>query len=204
LNNTAEGIITFNSEGLIESWNHAAEKLFGWNEKEVITTSIVRYITSPGLEAHINYLEYFLRDQIHKLDGHEGEMIGNHKNGQTFPLSFKASRMTYDCETKYTALVANISEHKAMMEDLLYLAEHDGLTGLYNRAYFNEELERAVNRTNRNNNFNYSLLYIDLDNFKYVNDTLGHAAGDKILLEVTQLLRQRTRKSDLLARLGGG
>jgi diguanylate cyclase (GGDEF)-like protein len=100
-------------------------------------------------------------------------------------------------------MVSNISERKALMENLRMLAEHDGLTGLYNRTYFHGELERVVERVHRSEVANCALLYIDLDHFKYVNDTLGHAAGDKLLIEVANILTRRARKSDLVARLGG-
>ena len=90
-----------------------------------------------------------------------------------------------------------------MIEHLREMAEHDSLTGLYNRQYFMTELEHVVESIRRGSHRSFGLLYIDLDNFKYINDTLGHVAGDKVLVEVTDMLRQRNRKSDLLVRLGG-
>lgn len=203
LNNTAEGIITFDEQGYIETWNLAAEKLFGWSEHEVVGTSLDHYISSNEFDGREKYLEYYFRNEIINHDNNDYDMIGTKKNNETFLLSFKSSKMLLDSKVKYTALIANITEQKALLKNLRHLAEHDGLTGLYNRDYFNNELNKIVEKVKRNTKYSCSVLYIDLDNFKYVNDTLGHAAGDKILVDITKILKQRTRKSDLLARLGG-
>jgi diguanylate cyclase (GGDEF)-like protein/PAS domain S-box-containing protein len=203
LNNTAEGIITFDERGVIESFNQSAEKLFGRVEDEVIGTSIAQLISPEARETRDDYLAHFMRAEIQRLVGHEGELAGRHKDGSSFPLAVKISGMRLENTQKYIAMVSNISERKALMENLRRLAEHDGLTGLYNRTYFHGELERVVGRVHRSEVSNCALLYLDLDHFKYVNDTLGHAAGDKLLIEVVNILTRRARKSDLVARLGG-
>ena len=203
LNNTAEGIITFDEWGVIEGFNQSAEKLFGWVEDEVSGTSIAQLISPEAREIRDDYLEHFMRAEIQRLIGQEGELVGRHKDGSSFPMAVKISGMWLENRQKYIAMVSNISERKALMENLRKLAEHDGLTGLYNRTYFHGELERVVERMHRSEVVNCALLYIDLDHFKYVNDTLGHAAGDKLLIEVASILTRRARKSDLVARLGG-
>ena len=143
-----------------------------------------------------------MRNEIKRLLGHEGEVLGRHKDGTTFPMALKVSSMVLEGRQLYTGLVADISERKAMLDHLKNMAEHDGLTGLYNRTYFQGELERVVERTRRGGQ-TCALFYIDLDNFKYVNDTMGHAAGDKLLIDVASILHRRARKSDLIARFGG-
>ena len=96
----------------------------------------------------------------------------------------------------------DISERKLLEEELRWQASHDALTKLYNRRYFEEQLTHEVERLKRSNEIS-ALLYIDLDRFKYINDTAGHAAGDRLLVEISQQLKQRLRQTDLLARLGG-
>lgn len=203
LDNTAEGIVTFDEDGLIEHWNYAAEQLFGWNETEIIGTSFLQLVSSEAINPDENNQWTSRRLALQQYLAHETEVVGKNKNSSHFPLSLKVGRLTLDGKIKYTALIANITERKAMMENLRRLAEHDSLTGLYNRAYFHAELERVVEKVKRNEHSPFAVLYLDLDNFKYINDTLGHAAGDKLLIEVAQLLHSRTRRSDLVARLGG-
>ncbi|OGI39603.1 MAG: hypothetical protein A2140_06840 [Candidatus Muproteobacteria bacterium RBG_16_62_13] len=203
LDNTAEGIFVFDAHGLIESFNQSAENLFGWRTEEVEGAPVTNLIYIAPENRREHYLDHFLRNEIQKLVGLEGELTGRHRDGATFPISIKISQMTLEGKPMYVALVADISERRANMEKLQYLADHDGLTGLYNRSYFTAELERVVERARRGEERHCALLYMDLDHFKYVNDTLGHAAGDRLLIEATALLKRRARKSDLVARMGG-
>lgn len=203
LDNAAEGIITFDADGHIESFNKAAEKLFGYAQEEVLGKDLRLILPPQTRESREDYLKHFIRTEIRRLIGHEGEVTGRHKDGATFPMALKISAMMLEGKQLYTGLVADISERKAMVENLKNMAEHDGLTGLYNRSYFQQELERVVERVKRAGGICCSLLYIDLDNFKYINDTLGHAAGDRLIIEVSAILNKRARKSDLIARIGG-
>ena len=203
LQNAAEGILTFDQHGVIESFNNAAEKLFGYKEQEIIGQPMNLLIPAEARDAREGYLEHFMRAEIKRLIGHETEITGRHKDGTKFPMALKISTLTLEGKQLYTGLVADISERKALVEHLKNMAEHDGLTGLYNRGYLQAELERVVERARRAGGQNYALFYIDLDNFKYVNDTLGHAAGDRVLIEVAAILHKRARKSDMIARLGG-
>ncbi len=203
LDNAAEGIITFNADGRIESFNKASEKLFGYSEDEVLGMDLRLILPPQTRESREDYLKHFIRNEIQRLIGHEGEITGRHKDGTTFPMALKISAIMLQGKQLYTGLVADISERKAMLDNLKNMAEHDGLTGLYNRSYFQQELERVVERVKRAGGMCCSLLYIDLDNFKYVNDTLGHAAGDRLIIEVAGILNKRARKSDVIARFGG-
>ncbi len=203
LDTAAEGIITFNEEGIIENINLAAEKLFGYDQAEVIGKKLTLIIPIERMDSRDDYITHFLRHEIQRYIGHEGEITGRHKNGSRLPLALKISAIGIDGHTLYTGLVADISEHKAMLEHLKQMAEHDGLTGLYSRSFFQNELDKVSEQIRRSNNRQCALLYIDLDKFKYVNDTMGHAAGDRLLIEVSEILGKRVRKSDLLSRFGG-
>jgi len=96
----------------------------------------------------------------------------------------------------------DISERKLLEEELMWQVNHDPLTKMFNRKYFEDALEEEVRRLKRGSDES-ALLYIDLDRFKYINDTAGHATGDKLLIELGHMMNQRLRKSDLLARIGG-
>jgi len=202
MDNTAEGIVTFDEHGHVESWNLAAQQLFGWSEVEIAGAAFTQLISAVTIEEGERLAQAGDFD-IGTYVGRETEVMGCHRNNSRFPLAMKVSRMVLAGKTKYTALLANITERKAMMENLRKMAEHDGLTGLFNRTYFHTELERTVERAKRNSKAQCALLYIDLDNFKYLNDTLGHVAGDRLLVEVARMLNSRSRRSDVVARLGG-
>lgn len=203
LQNAAEGILTFDEVGIIESVNNAAEKLFGCPAQDMVGHPISLLIPPDVQERHEEELQHLMQVKTDQLVGLEGEVIGQCQNGAKFPMAIKISVMELEGKKLYTALVEDISERKAFVENLKYMAEHDGLTGLYNRRYFHGEWERLVARAKRPGSQACALLYIDLDNLKYVNDIIGHSAGDQVLIEVAAILNKRARKSDLIARLGG-
>ena len=125
-------------------------------------------------------------------------------NGDRRYISFNA-RPTFAEDGRVMQIsgtARDITEQKRFEQELTYQAQHDKLTGLYNRNYFQSELERLISRIARSA-AECALLYLDLDQFKYVNDTLGHAAGDRLLKECTEMLRKNVREGDLLARFGG-
>lgn len=203
LDNAAEGIFTFDQQGAIQSFNRSAESLFGYTADEVVGRDLTLLIPPQDALAHRKgYLDDFLKTKVSQFIGHEGEVVGVHKDGASFHMALKVSIVAFDERQMYTALVADISDRKALMEHLKAMAEHDGLTGLFNRSYFQDSLEQLVELTRRSKQPS-ALLYIDLDHFKYVNDTLGHGAGDRLLIEISSILVKLARKSDLIARLGG-
>lgn len=204
LDNAAEGIITIDKNGGIESFNKAASSLFGYEPAEIIGRQFSSLF--PGDTPPVNWHEIHQQANKHgeaEIYGKEWELVGQRKDGSSFHLSLKFSEMQIGGQTLYTAIVDDISERRAVIEHLRHLAEHDSLTGLYNRQYFNDELERAFAQAKRHQDQRCACLYIDLDNFKYVNDTLGHLEGDRLLIGIANTLKARTRKTDILARLGG-
>ena len=203
LDNAAEGIITIDEKGIIETFNIAAQQLFGYELNEVIGENIAILIPSPHKEMHNSYLEDLKKGKGLNVLGTVREVLAQSKNGLTFPMSLKISDMYLGHKRYFTAVVENVSQRKAMIDNLQRLAEHDSLTGLYNRHYFMEELDKFLIRKKRGDSNCAILLYIDLDNFKYVNDSMGHLAGDQLLVEAASLLKARTRDTDIIARLGG-
>ncbi len=203
LDNAGEGILTLNAHRQIQSVNIAAEKLFGYSGGELINKEIAIVIPAYlSLSQHSSFLQSPGADS-RALILDEQEVMAQNKDGRVFPISLRLSQVMLDGETLFTALVSDISERKAMIDRLRHLAERDSLTGLYNRHFLMDELERIVDRLNRGDRQAIALLYIDLDNFKYVNDTLGHLSGDRVLQDVTKMLEKRARGTDLLTRLGG-
>lgn len=197
--NAAEGILTIHVDGQIESMNDTGLKLFGLSKETSINKNISVLI------------DQFERTELYKIfndDGFtnisfEGEVSALNENNEAFPLLVKASQMQVGSEVLYILIIQDVSVQKSLMLDLQHVAEHDALTGLYNRQYYSDNLERIIELAHRKQSYNLVCMFLDLDNFKYVNDTLGHMAGDRLLKEITNLLKNRMRKSDLLARIGG-
>jgi len=202
LNNAGEGIITIDESGVIETFNTAAQQLFGFTAEEVLgkpSADIIRLVQS---RAYGDFLE-FCKSPYAKNHMNDAVISTMHKDGTDFSMSITVSEIWVENRQLYIAIVEDISERMALMENLRTMAEHDSLTGLYNREYFMTELDRVVENIKRGMRSDFALLYLDLDNFKFINDTLGHLAGDQVLVEVTSLLSRRIRRSDLLSRIGG-
>ena len=198
--NAAEGIIIIDEQGKIDSINSAALNLFGYEQAEVLGKSVNLFIPE---EQHMEHDRLMQSAQDAPVVIKSIEAMAVNKQGEQFPMSIKVSEFTIGGKRLFTAMVDDVSERHAVMQSLRFMAEHDSLTGLYNRQYIMVELERAVENAKRNNELNMALLYIDLDNFKYINDTMGHLAGDRLLMEISGIFSKRIRKGDALARLGG-
>jgi diguanylate cyclase (GGDEF)-like protein len=157
-------------------------------------------MVEKGDDAFINR---FLRSREFVLIGVSGyELSAKRANGQRFPLELSTSEMILNGQRYFVCIARDITQRKIVEEATLHAAHHDYLTGLPNRALFLERLEYAIPVAKRND-FKVALLFMDLDGFKQVNDTLGHANGDLLLQEVAGRLLEVTRSSDVLARIGG-
>ncbi len=204
VDNAGEGIITVNQDKQIETFNNAAKSLFGYQSDEIIGESIYKILSNSLSQEDAPFFErLFSSPGRANNKSIETTVLARRKDGETFPLAINVSKIRTESRLLYIAIVEDVSERQAMLDKLKKMAEHDALTGLHNRQYFMEELEKVVDRAARKSDLKVALLYIDLDNFKFVNDTLGHLAGDRVLIEVTELLNRRMRKSDLLGRIGG-
>ena len=180
--------------------NRACKAIYGRGPEEMIGRSMEDF-QSP------DHAEQDAAAMLEILQGAElvqYETVHLDRDGNTRYLSFNA-RAHLDGEgnvTHISGTARDITERKAFEHKLTYQAQHDSLTKLFNRHYFQQELERAVARVARNGG-GCALFYIDLDQFKYVNDTLGHGSGDRLLIEISELIGSHARDGDLLARFGG-
>src|SRR5690606_1605004 len=149
----------------------------------------------------------FFRNLVHVLkeQGYwQGELINRRKNGEKFPTWYSISQVlnSEGQAENYIAIFSDISERKKSRERIDFLAHHDSLTELPNRALLNDRLEMAINTAKRREE-KVGILFIDLDRFKNINDSLGHAAGDQILRQTATRLTDAVRNDDTVARLGG-
>lgn len=198
LNTVAEAILTLDKNGLIKSFNRSAEILFLYTSDEIIGKHISTIIPKSR-HSQLHSIIPLDQNRIPAVFEEEACL----RDASTIPVTIKMSEVILDGEPYYNTLIADIREQKEKMDRLRHIAEHDGLTGLYNKSFFIDELSRSIKRLHRNKNSIHALLYIDLDNFKYINDTFGHNAGDELLIKISTIITGRARDSDICARLGG-
>lgn len=195
-----EGIVVTDAQGVILQVNQAFTEITGYTSAEVIGQT-------PSLLKSGRHDAHFYRTMwatIAQTGAWQGEIWDRRKNGEIYPkwLTISAVKDERGVVTHYVGTHFDITERKRAEEKIQALAYTDQLTGLANRFSLNEWLIQALALAGRSGN-PLALLMIDLDNFKAINDTLGHHVGDQLLVEVANRLRKAVRQTDLVARLGG-
>lgn len=198
---TAHDLVwSMNTDGHWTYLNNAVTQIYGYELKEMIGHHFSQFQAPVSHAQDKRALKrLLLGDELVQY-----ETLLKHKDGTQRHISFNAKPI-YDEKDNIVSIsgtARDITDQKAYENELTYQSQHDTLTGLLNRRYFHQELTRVIARVARSG-MECALLYIDLDQFKYINDTLGHAAGDTLLIECTNLLQKHTRDGDLLARFGG-
>ena len=193
------GIIITNAQGKIQWSNPAFSTLCGYSKQELLGQ------TPRILKSGQQSPEYYqvLWATISKGEHWSSETIERAKDGNLYTVSQTITPIINDGEiTHFIAIHEDITAQKLTQERIAHMAHYDALTGLPNRALFYDRLRQALSLAKRNEG-GLTLLYMDLDGFKKVNDTLGHHAGDLLLIEVAKRLSKCVRESDTVARLGG-
>jgi diguanylate cyclase (GGDEF)-like protein/PAS domain S-box-containing protein len=193
-----DAIISTDLEGRITTWNGGAEKLLGYTSAEAVGAPLAILFARAGSAAEI--LEPSTRGAVSRLE----EAIFAHRDGAQMPVSLTVSpiRRATGQITGAAAIARDISARKKAETELAHQAQHDHLTGLPNRLLLADRLAASIDRAARSGAMT-AVIYLDLDGFKFVNDTLGHEAGDELLQQVTERLRACIREPDTLARMGG-
>ncbi len=197
---TAEAILVTDSEERIIDMNEAFCSMTGYRREEILGKS--PDILSSGRHKE-DFYEIFW--QALNSTGHwQGEIWNRHKEGYAFPSlsSISAVKDERGNVTNFVAVYSDITSIKENEERLEELAHFDQLTGLPNRLLFHDRLRSSMARTRRQKSY-LVVMYVDLDGFKAVNDTLGHEAGDQLLVRAATHLRASIRDDDTAARLGG-
>ncbi|WP_444995904.1 EAL domain-containing protein [Aliikangiella sp. IMCC44359] len=199
-NNTSEAIMITDANLRIININQAYTDITGYSREYALG----RRANIAASKKHDKEFYQQMWKTINIQNSWSGEIWNRRANGNLFPtwLTINTVKEKDKNVTHYIGLFKDITKQKLAAEELEKLAYYDQLTQLPNRVLFNERLERAIINANRNNS-RFALMYMDLNRFKFVNDTYGHEVGDELLIQVAQRLTLCVRESDTVARLGG-
>jgi len=202
---TSEGIISINNNMECEFLNQAAVNMLGHSSDDVAGKNIYKLIHESDQNGNNIPSEecLMLKSMQDKKSFYSDNELFKTKTGESFPVQFSTNPIIED-DTVIGSVVVfrNVAEEKAVERKLNYLATHDSLTGLINRHEFESRLEQIIHQTQVDHT-HHALCYLDLDQFKIVNDTCGHIAGDELLRQLSTLLKSHLRQGDTLGRLGG-
>ena len=195
-----DAIIGKTLDGIVLSWNRGAERLYGYSPDEMVGSPIAHLVP----EGYKNDVPMILGKIRKNQQVANYETKRRRKDGKILDVSLTVSPIrTPDGEVVAAATIArDVTRQKELEQELTTLVYHDDLTGLANRRRFTEEIHQRVAHAKRYG-WRGAVILLDLDNFKSLNDTLGHNAGDALLQRAALKMWQVLRSSDLLARLGG-
>lgn len=177
--------------------NPAYLKLFGFEQSEEIVGKNWDFLYSVEETSRFQYEIFPILEQERSW---RGEAMALRKNGSTFVQGISLS---FSDDASLIVVCRDISELQQAHAQIAHNALHDPLTSLPNRALLSERLELAINKAQRHDDYHYAVLFLDLDRFKVINDSLGHVIGDKLLVGIAQRLKIHLRNTDMVARLGG-
>ena len=200
LENTTEGVVITDTQNNILSVNHAFTEITGFNAQDVIGCN-------PSLLKSGRHERDFYQAMWRAIDitgAWQGEIWNRHKSGSIFPALFNISviRNAHGVRTHHIAVFSDLSQIKRTEQKLDFLVHRDPLTELPNRVLFHELLSLAIHK-NDHNYSRFALLFLDLVNFKMINESLGPSLGDKLLIEVANRLRELLPNVNAIARVGG-
>lgn len=205
LNSIGDGVLTTNLAGKVSYLNRAAEMMTGWPLKDALGLPLEKVFTLIDAETR----KPFVNPENMAVETNTTvklpvNLLLVRRDGTESPIEDSIAPI-HNRDNQVTGAVIvfhDVSETRAMAQKMLHMAQHDFLTGLANRALLTERLTRAIGLAQRKKK-QVALLFIDLDNFKQINDTLGHAIGDKLLQSVAKRLTEVVRTTDTVCRQGG-
>jgi diguanylate cyclase (GGDEF)-like protein/PAS domain S-box-containing protein len=200
INQAIEGIIITDAKNVIVRANESMLRMSGYTNEDIIGQD-PRIFRS---DYHDDMFYQQMWNQITTKGFWEGEIWDRRKNGEVYPkwMSITTINDPNDKVTNYIAISSDITKMKKAEQDIHLLEYYDLLTGIPNRTLFYDRLNLALSRAKRNNSC-VALCYMDIDRFKLINDSLGHDAGDILLVEVSKRIQSVIREEDMLSRLGG-
>ncbi len=202
LDRVDEGIISMTSDGLIRTVNPAAERMFGYGAEDLVGNNITMLMPEPYAGQHDRHLRHYLESGEKIAIGSSRELIGRRSDGATFPMELRVGEVKLEGEHLFIGAMRDIAERKVAEARVAHLANHDNLTDLPNRNLLQDRARQALMQAGRKRQ-RVGVMFIDLDHFKTINDSLGHHVGDRLLQTVAARIRSCLREEDTVARQGG-
>ncbi|HEY7332132.1 MAG TPA: EAL domain-containing protein, partial [Candidatus Limnocylindria bacterium] len=196
--------VGMDADGRVAAWNQRATATFGWSREDAMGRSLAELIIPPeSRAAHRRGLAHYLATGEGPILSKRVEVTALHRDGREFPVELTIWPVRTGGTVQFNALVDDITVRKQLEGQLRHQALHDALTGLPNRILFADRLQHALDRAKADPTLRLAVFFVDLDDFKTVNDSLGHTAGDQLLAAVADRLRASLRPEDTAARFGG-
>ncbi|WP_036307529.1 diguanylate cyclase domain-containing protein [Methylophilus sp. 5] len=203
LDNANDAYVCMDADGIVKAWNKQAEHIFGWADEEAIGRKLDKLIIPNELQqAHQAGMRRFALEKQSDMMGKRIELEAIRKDGVRIPIELQVNVLEINEQMLFTSFLRDITDRKQLESLLKNEARNDPLTGLPNRRKLEEILPVAVQRARANQTM-LSILFVDLDGFKLINDTYGHNVGDMLLREVANRIDKSTRQSDTVARYAG-
>jgi c-di-GMP phosphodiesterase Gmr len=201
---TSDAFVATDADGIVMEWNGAAELLFGWEPEEAIGASFAELVLGEDDREVVAAVMSRYREAGDRTGFESGrEVSARRRDGSTFIAEMTLWPIGSGEGSSFNAFVTDITERKQREQAVEHMAFHDRLTGLPNRAHLETELADALASVDAGRTGEAALLFLDIDRFKHVNDTMGHDAGDELLRLVAERLRRSARSHDVVARLAG-
>ncbi|MBL4659514.1 MAG: diguanylate cyclase [Alcanivoracaceae bacterium] len=198
-----DGIITIDKDHMIKLLNESARDIFRIGDENVIGTHLSQFLPQRFRNTHKRYVNSFKDSPVDaRAMQSRTSVYGLRKDGTEFPIEVTISKIRVGTNVEMTAVIRDISEKSRLINELSKAATFDSLTGLINRRHGLEFIERNVNQCNRLNH-TCSIVMLDIDHFKAINDNYGHFAGDQVLLNFCNTLKNSLREIDMVCRWGG-
>jgi len=202
LDNMLDGVITLNAQGLIQTFNLAASQIFGYHAQEMLGHNVNLLMPEPHRSQHDGYLQHHQRAGTTRIIGQTREVEGLRQDGTLVHLTLSVSKATHQGQPVFIGLVRDNTQQHHAIEEIRRLAFFDPLTGLPNRRLLLDRISQAMVTSGRTG-MHAALMFLDLDHFKRLNDSLGHDYGDLLLQMVSTRLQACVREGDTVARIGG-
>jgi diguanylate cyclase (GGDEF)-like protein/PAS domain S-box-containing protein len=197
----SDAIVVADSRGEVTYFNTGAERTFQIPAKEAVGRPLTALLPERFHETYQGEVASLLR-AVGPAVGRTVEVAARRSDGSEFPVELSLAGWEARGQAFVTAIIRDITDRRQAEEQIRHLAFHDALTGLPNRLLFGDRLQMAINHARRFRQ-RVAVLFVDIDRFKVINDSLGHTRGDRLLQDVAERLRECLREDDTIARFGG-